>query len=319
MQQPAVDGKAHIVEIEIGQIAAHPLTVEQHRVVALIDHRVAPAREGVALPVGVEEVDEPALAVHHVVVQLLLQPLPELERMGIELRIAFEEVVGPDDRRVAPDVAAAQIALFQHRDIGQPVFAGKVIGGGQPVAAAADDDGVILGLGFGIAPMGRPALVACQPLAQNAQTGKPHLMPSSSPRPGKASFPVQRYQCGTAQTGRFPTGFVVSALFSLAGAGPCRPRAHRLREAADASGGDLNHLEGGGGAPTAPPAPVRAPWRGSWPRPCRSRRGRRRCADHRHRPARARHRPWRYRRCAWCHRAPSAPAPAPPRHAGIFP
>ena len=76
-----------------------------------------------------EQVDQPALRMHHVVVEIGLEPFPQLERMGIELRIAFKLVIGPHDGGVAPHIAATQIALFKHGDVGQPVFAGKVIGG----------------------------------------------------------------------------------------------------------------------------------------------------------------------------------------------
>ena len=41
-----------------------------------------------------------------------------------------------------------------------PVLLRKVIGGGEPVPAAADDHRVIAGLGRGIAPGGRPAAMA---------------------------------------------------------------------------------------------------------------------------------------------------------------
>ena len=54
VQQPAVDGKAHIVEIEIGQQVAHALAVEQLRIVTLAQHLIASPGKGVALSVGME-------------------------------------------------------------------------------------------------------------------------------------------------------------------------------------------------------------------------------------------------------------------------
>ncbi len=54
----------------------HALAVQQDRVVALIDHRIAAPGDGVALAVGMEQDDLAALRMHDVVVQFGLQPLP---------------------------------------------------------------------------------------------------------------------------------------------------------------------------------------------------------------------------------------------------
>ena len=57
---------------------AHLLAVEQLGIDAVQPHGVAAPREGVALRVGMVEVQHAALADHGVVVEVLLQPLPEL-------------------------------------------------------------------------------------------------------------------------------------------------------------------------------------------------------------------------------------------------
>ena len=172
--QPAIDGKADIVEIEIGGVFAYPLAVQQDGVVALVDHGIAAPGGIIALAVGMEQVDDAALGMHDVVVQRLFQPFPQFQRVGIELGIARHHVIGAHDRGVAPDIAAADIALFQHRDIAQPVFGGQVIGGGQAMAATADDHDVIGRLRLRVAPMRAPATVAGQSLLQDAEAGKSH-------------------------------------------------------------------------------------------------------------------------------------------------
>ncbi len=132
---------------------------------------------------------------HDVIVQFGsgFQLFPKLQRMAVEFRIARHEIVGahtvspamndapsiPSHGGVAPDVAAAQIALFQHRDIGDPVVLGQIVGGRQPVTAAADDHHIMamisgdpvknadlieilaqrFRLRFRLAPCGPPALV----------------------------------------------------------------------------------------------------------------------------------------------------------------
>ena len=44
---------------------------------------------------------------------------------------------------VAADVAGADVALLEHRDVGDAVLAGEVVGGGEAVRAAADDHDVV--------------------------------------------------------------------------------------------------------------------------------------------------------------------------------
>ena len=56
-------------------------------------------------------------------------------------------------------VAAADPALLEHGDIADAVFLGEIVGGGEPVAAAADDDRRIGALRLRAAPGLRPALV----------------------------------------------------------------------------------------------------------------------------------------------------------------
>ena len=97
--------------------------------------------------------------------------------MAVELGIARQEVIGAHNGGVAPHVAAAQIALFQDRDIGDPVALGQIIGGRETMTTATDDDHIILGLGRCIPPMRLPALVAGQAFFQNPQAGKPHATP----------------------------------------------------------------------------------------------------------------------------------------------
>jgi hypothetical protein len=67
-----------------------------------------------------------------------------------------EQVVRPDDRGVAPGVAAADPALLDDRDVGQSVLGREVVGGAESVPAAADDDRVVGGLRLGLAPLLAP-------------------------------------------------------------------------------------------------------------------------------------------------------------------
>jgi hypothetical protein len=101
---------------------------------------------------GVREVEHAALAEEEVVVQLLREPLPQLERVFVEHSALVPQVVRPDDGGVACHVAAGQPAFLQDGDVGDAVLFGEVVGGGQAVASSADDDDVVRGARLGVAP-----------------------------------------------------------------------------------------------------------------------------------------------------------------------
>src|SRR6266481_4195858 len=92
--------------------------------------------------------------------------------MVVERGALVEQVVGADDRGIAAGVAATDPAFFEHCDVGEAVLAREVVGCTQPVTAAADDEGVIGGLGLGTAPLRRPAALAGQAPYQQRQAGE---------------------------------------------------------------------------------------------------------------------------------------------------
>ena len=115
LQEPAMDREAGVVEIEHRHAGAHALAVEQFGVDAVDAHGVAAPGIGVALAVGMKQVQHAALADHGVVVDVLLQPFPQLQRLLVERDIAGLLVIRPDDRGVAADVARAEPALLDAR------------------------------------------------------------------------------------------------------------------------------------------------------------------------------------------------------------
>ncbi len=173
--QPPPDREARVVEVEEGQHLAHRRPVEQLRLHPVQPHGVAAPDVGVALRVGMQQVEDAPLRHHGVEVQLLLQPAPEVHGQLVERIVPRQQVVRPDDRGVAPDVARADPAFLQHRDVAHAEFLGEVEGGGEPVPAAADDHHVIAGPGLGRAPGGGPAAVAAQALEQDGKGGIAHL------------------------------------------------------------------------------------------------------------------------------------------------
>ena len=113
-----------------------------------------------------------ALREHDIVVEVLTEPLPQLHCMFIEMRALIIEIVGADNGGVAARIAAAEPALFDHRDIGDTVLLGQIIGGTQTVPARTDDNHIIFGLRFGIRPLRLPVLVAGQRIFNNRSCRK---------------------------------------------------------------------------------------------------------------------------------------------------
>ena len=85
LQQPALDREARIVEIEERQPARARCSRSSSSASTPCSRMALPRRAiGVALRVGMVEVQHAALADHGVVVELLLEPFPELHRHLVE-------------------------------------------------------------------------------------------------------------------------------------------------------------------------------------------------------------------------------------------
>src|SRR5450631_4305458 len=82
--------------------------------------------------------------------------------MIVEGGAFVEQVIGANDGGIAARVAAADPSFLEHRNVGQAVFLRQVIRRPQSMSAAAHDDGVVGGLGLGLAPLLLPPEVAGQ-------------------------------------------------------------------------------------------------------------------------------------------------------------
>ena len=87
--------------------------------------------------------------------------------MAVELAVTWHIVIGTHDGGVAPNVTAADIPLFQHRNVGDAVVLGQIIGRRQAMPAAANDHHIIFWLWIRFAPRRPPPLVAAQPFGQH--------------------------------------------------------------------------------------------------------------------------------------------------------
>src|SRR5262245_20211963 len=127
-------------------------------------HGIAAARISVALSIGVVEIENAALADHGVVVEFLLQALPQPHGPFVEWDVSWQQIVGADNRGVTADIAASEPTLFQHGDVCNVVFLGQIEGGSQAMTTATDNDDVVSWLEIGVAPDGFPTGVAPQSL-----------------------------------------------------------------------------------------------------------------------------------------------------------
>ena len=88
--------------------------------------------------IGMGERQMAALGIEDVEVELAGEAAEQADRLVVEPHPFGRQVVGTDDSRVARRVAAAEPALVEHRDVGDAVILGEIVGGGEPVPAGAD-------------------------------------------------------------------------------------------------------------------------------------------------------------------------------------
>ena len=105
-------------------------------------HLCPPAR-GAHRRIGMRKGEVPALRIEDVVVEFLAEAAIEPHRFFVEGDAFRRQVIRADDGRVAPGVAAAEVALVEHGDVAHAVSGREVVGGRKPVAAAADDGHVV--------------------------------------------------------------------------------------------------------------------------------------------------------------------------------
>jgi hypothetical protein len=172
LEQAAEDRIARIVgAIEQRHPSCEFGAIEPHRVDAVELHGVAAPAVLIALGVGMGEVDDAALGEHDVEIEFLREPFPQLERPLVEVRVGLEQIIRTHDRGVAAGVAQAERAPLQHGYVGDAMFLGEVVGGREPVPAAADDHDVVARLGIGRAPRRLPAAVAAERFKHEAREG----------------------------------------------------------------------------------------------------------------------------------------------------
>src|SRR5690606_18255767 len=72
---------------------------------------------------------------------------------------------------IAPDVSAAQPALFQHGNVGYAMFLGEVVGSGEAVTACANDNHVVERLWLWVPPGRGPGFRSAEGVPRQAVDG----------------------------------------------------------------------------------------------------------------------------------------------------
>ena len=145
--------------VSLGLIGCQPLIVDTVQPV-----RMDMAPEALHIMHAVRQHHHAALREHDVVVQLLAQPLPQLNRVLVEPGALVIEIVRPDDGGVAAGVSASEPPLVDDGNPRNTMFLGEVVGRAQPMSPSADDHDVVFRFGLGVRPLRLPALVARQRL-----------------------------------------------------------------------------------------------------------------------------------------------------------
>ena len=122
-----------------------------------------------------DEVQNAALADHCVIIEILLQTLPQFKRHFIERLIAVQQIVRADDRGIAPYVTPADPPFLKDRDLFLAKFFGQIIGRCKAVPATADDNNIIGTLWLWVPPCWRPTLVPCQGFLDHFEPGIAHI------------------------------------------------------------------------------------------------------------------------------------------------
>ena len=84
-----------------------------------------------------------ALAQHDVEVELNRHLLIQLQTFIVKAHPGRREIVTADDGGVTAASPRPNIMLLHHSHIGDPILLRQIVGAGQPMPAAADDDDIV--------------------------------------------------------------------------------------------------------------------------------------------------------------------------------
>ena len=144
-----LDGIAGMArDVDAGAQALDLVRPDQPGIDALQPVHLGPAAHGAHRRIRMRQGEVPALAEHDVEIEFRRHLLVQLHALVVEAHAFGGEIVAADDGGVASAAAGADVALFQHGHVGDAVIFGQIIGAGQPVGAAADDDDIVAGLQF---------------------------------------------------------------------------------------------------------------------------------------------------------------------------
>ena len=135
LQETSLDRESGGVEVQEGRHAPNLTDVEELRIDTVNPHSVPATGEGITLCVGMKQVQYTALANHRVVIEILLEALPQPHAQFVKGDVAGKQVIRANDRRVASHIAGANPTFLNDGHIMNAEFLGEIVSGGEPVTA----------------------------------------------------------------------------------------------------------------------------------------------------------------------------------------
>ena len=157
LPEPAEHRVARPLDVDDRAELLHPVGGDQLRLDPLQAVGLRGALPAAQLVLGLGQHQHAARAEHDVEVELLAERPRRASAISRRSPPRVLQIVRADDRGVAAGVAAAEPALLEDRHVGDAVLLRQVIGGRQPVPAAAHDHHVVMRFGSGECPRRAPS------------------------------------------------------------------------------------------------------------------------------------------------------------------
>ena len=120
---------------------------------------------------GMTKVHYPPLAEHHVKIEFLTQPLPQLQGFFVEVGRLVPEIVGTDNSCVAARISTADPTFLQYRDAPNIMLGREVIGSRKSMTSTPHHDHIIGRRRVWATPGFRPVLVITDRITCQTEDG----------------------------------------------------------------------------------------------------------------------------------------------------
>ena len=137
---------AAATEIQVGTLPSNNVRPDQLAANPQVLVNFRTPAHGAQRRIRVSQSKVAAFRIKQVDIEVFRKILEEPKTLVVEPDTLRRQIVGAHNGGVAPRSAAAKIALFQDRNVGDLVVAGQVISSREAVASSSDDHHVVAGL-----------------------------------------------------------------------------------------------------------------------------------------------------------------------------